>query len=210
MRRRLHNPFFRHFVRAVLGLAVLALLFAPGGAVAEDTKAKPKPRNLREMGERLTALAIQIQKLIEVASKDPDEARIDLYRSYTPKQMKKTRGRVRAEDIVGYMLDPKKHFDVRQKAWKALQEGAQFRGDPELSKTEKQGTKSKRAHFCERMLTKQLLHEDRIARKMVGDLLTTLWFGRRSGIAEIDRYSPTDEKTWKPARRRWNTYLRKN
>ncbi len=198
----------------LVGSVVLVLVCLVPAAAREAPVSgpalRPAPRNLREIEERLDGLARRITKLIEAANQDPDEARIRLYEGYTEPELKKTRGRVRAEDLVRYMLDPAKNFKVRQHAWKALQAGAQFRGDPDLSKSEKQGTKSRRAWFCEKHLVKQLLNKDRLARKFVHDLLMVLWFGKRSGLPEIDRYNANDEKTWSPARKRWIRYLRKN
>jgi len=196
----------------VFGCLILACLVSAlaKGAPKTAAVARPAPRNLREIDERLSGLARRITKLVEAARRDPDEARIKLYAGYSRDEMKKTRGRVRAEDLVAYMLAPGKDFNVRQLAAKTLQEGAQFRGDPELSKTEKQGTKSRRAWFCDKFLAKALLSNDRFARKFAHDLLLALWFGVRSGLPEIDRYDANDQKTWAPARKRWIRYLRKN
>ncbi|MDJ0520446.1 MAG: hypothetical protein QNJ90_00070 [Planctomycetota bacterium] len=192
--------------RALPTLLILAVVAVSFQASAAPSRAAPK--NLRELGQRLDDVAVRIQNIVEEASKDPDAARIKLYSSYTPDQMKRTRGRVRAEDLVEWMLDPKKNFvTVRQAAAKALQEGAQFRGDPELSRTEKQGSKSRRAWFCEKHLIKQLAHEDRISRALVSDLLKKLWGS--TGLVEITRYNPSNEKTWKPAIKAWRRYLKR-
>ena len=191
-----------------LGLVVVALAFGLR-ASADPASPRPGPKNLRELGERLVDVAGRIQKVIEEASKDPDAARIKLYVGYTPEQMKRTRGRVRAEDLVDWMVDPTKNFvTVRQPAALALQEGAQFRGDPELSRTEKQGTRSKRAAFCDKFLVRHLDHDDSVARKLVHELLKKLW--GVTGLTEIDKYSPQNDKTWKPAIKKWHLYLKKN
>lgn len=197
-------------MRRVLFCALIAAVLALAlQASAAPAPSRPAPKNLRELGERLDDLAFRIQKIINEAGKDPDAARIKLYTSYTPDQMKKVRGRVRAENLVEWMLDPKKNFiTVRRPAQRALQEGAQFRGDPELSRSEKQGTKTKRAYFCNKYLVEHLAHADRISRALVGELLRKLW--GVTGLAEIDRYNPVDEKTWKPAIKKWRQYLKKN
>ncbi len=196
---------------ALLVLAVLALGLQASAAPDPEAAAPkvPAPKNLREVGDRLDELSVRIAKIVEEARKDPDTARIKLYTSYTPDQMKKTRGRVRAEDLVRWMVDPKKNFTtVRQAAQRALQEGAQFRGDPELSRGEKQGSRSKRAYFTEKHLIKHLGDDDRLARALVHDLLKKLW--GTTGLPEIDRYSPLNDKTWRPAIKKWPKFLKKN
>ena len=190
-------------------LLILTVVAVALPASSAPIPARPTPKNLRELGERLDDLAVRIQRVIEEANKDPDAARIKLYASYTPDQMKKTRGRVRAEDLVEWMLDPTKNFKtVREAAAKAIQEGAQFRGDPELSRTDKQGSKSRRAYFCEKHLIKHLAHENRISRGLVQDLLKRLWGA--TGMPEIARYNPSNDKTWKPAIKKWRQYLKRH
>ena len=196
----------RRILACVLVSAVLAVSLQ---ASAAPDAGRLAPKNLREVGERLDDLASRIQSIVEEASKDPDALRIEIYASYTPDQMKKTRGRVRAEDLVKWMVDPTKNFlTVREAAMKALKEGAQFRGDPDLSRSLKQGSRSRRAYFCEKFLIKHLASDNRLTRGLVHQLLTDLW--GNTGITEINRYKPNIASTHKPAIRKWPRFLRRN
>jgi len=178
-----------------------------GVAYAED---KPKPpASLRELGDRLIKLAKRIDKLIKEASKDADEARIDEYMGYSTAQLKKIRGRVRAQDLVLFMVDATKHIDLRTKAMEALHEGAAIRKDPELSEDEKQGSRTKRSAFCKTHLLKHLRHENRYSRALTQKLLLALWRPSPQVHPVITAYRALNEDTWKPAQRAWDKFLKR-
>jgi hypothetical protein len=200
----------RRVLPIVVVLAVGALALQ---GTAAPVPTRPAPKNLRELGVRLDAVAVRIQQIVEAASRDPDAARIKQYASYGPEQMKKTRGRVRAEDLVEWMLDSKKNFiTVRQAAAQAILARARQRSDPELSTSEKQGSRTRLAHFCEKHLVKHLAHDSRMTRGLVHALLDALlenpWGS--TGFPEIQRYGVDAEKTWRPAIKKWRLFLKKH
>ncbi len=199
--------------RALPIVVALALGALPLQGTAAPVPTRPAPKNLRELGARLDAVAVRIQQIVEAASRDPDAARIQQYVNYGPEQMKRTRGRVRAEDLVEWLLDPKKNFiTVRQAAAQAILSRARLRTDPELSITEKQGSRSRLAFFCDKHLVKHLAHDSRMTRGLVhallDALLAKLWAS--TGLPEIQRYNVDDEKTWKPAIKKWRQFLKKH
>ena len=178
-----------------------------GVAYAED---KPKPpASLRELGDRLIELAKRIEKLIKEAEKDADEATIDEYMGYSTAQLKKIRGRVRAQELVGFMVDATKHIDLRTKAMQALHEGAFIRNDPELSDDEKQGSRTKRSAFCKTHLLKHLRHLNRYSRALTQQLLMKLWRPSSQVYPVIAAYKALNEDTWKPAQRAWDKFLKR-
>lgn len=209
--------------RALAPLLLLALLVAP--AAADDAPIgvrKPMPKRLDALEARLSALQTKIDGLVAAANRDPAEIKIAMYLNYTPKQMKKTRGRVRAEDLVTFMVDASKDFQtVRMPAFEALKRGARVKGDPELSNSEKQGPRTKRAHFCWKEVAPCLKDDkrgsgrdavmlDRIARKLAHDLLVEFYPRARNTHPEIRIYNPDGESgNWKSAYNAWVRYLKK-
>ena len=191
----------------VLLLLVLPCFFA--AAVPVEAKEAPPPKSLSELGERLNELAQRIQKLIEEASKDADELKIEEYENYSSKQLKKTRGRVRAQELVAYMVDKTKNFKVRKRAQKAIHQGGAIRNDPELSTDEKAGSRTKRSAFCKSHLLEHLQHEDRNSRGLTQELLLLFWPVSRNRNPEILAYNADREDTWKNAKRAWGKYLGK-
>ncbi|MDF1701798.1 MAG: hypothetical protein P1V36_11635 [Planctomycetota bacterium] len=194
-----------------------ALLFAgPGTAVAADGPLgvrKPMPKTLKSLEARLGDLQQRIDKLVEAASRDAAERWIEIYRKYTPKELKKTRGRVRVKQLVGYMVDKDQNFQtVREAARKAIHDGGRFRGDPDLSDSEKQGPRTKRAHFCWKELAPYLKDEniDRVGRKLVNDLLNQFYGQAARTHPEIRIYNQDTSGTWKPAYNAWVRFLKKS
>lgn len=195
--------------KSILLLLLLALPISFVGAAPAEAKDPQPPRSLSELGERLNELAQRIQKLIEEASKDADELKIEEYENYSSKQLKKTRGRVRAQDLVTFMVDKTKNFSVRQRAQKAIHQGGAIRNDPELSTDEKAGSRTKRSAFCKSHLLEHLLHEDRTSRALTQELLLLFWPVSRNRNPEILAYNKDREDTWKNAKRAWGKYLGK-
>lgn len=173
-------------------------------AAAADKKA---PKGLTELGKRLTELAKDIAKLVEEANKDPDERKIDVYAKYSSQELKKLRKRLHADDLVKFMVDATKNLKIRQKAREAIEAAAIYKGDPDLSNTEKKGTRTKRAYFCDKFLTKHLKDDNRYTRELTHLLLIKLW-GSANRVPEIAAYSTANDKTWRPAIRQWGKYLR--
>jgi hypothetical protein len=191
----------------VLPLVLLAL--AVSATAAPEDFSAPPPATLKKLGERLERLAMRLRTLIEEASKDPDERKIDIYNAYTSQELKLKRRQVRASDLAGYMVDATKNWNVRVKAQKAIHLGAFQRGDPDLSTVEKQGRKSKRAYFCDKQLIKHLRSEDDPkTRVLVHELLLKLW--RVNNVPEISNYNPNDKDTWRKAYLAWQKYLSRN
>lgn len=195
---------------------IAALLFAgPGTAAAADGPLgvrKPMPKTLKSLEARLGDLQRRIDKLVEAASRDAAERWIEIYRKYTPKELKKTRGRVRVKQLVGYMVDKDQNFQtVREAARKAIHDGGRFRGDPDLSDSEKQGPRTKRAYFCWKELAPYLKDEkiDRLGRKLVNDLLNQFYGQAARTHPEIRIYNQDTDGTWKPAYNAWVRYLKK-
>jgi hypothetical protein len=200
----------RTLVPTALALA-LCLVLARPARTEEQRPAPPAPAGLKELGQRLDELALRIRKLVEEANRDPAERLVDKYSGYSDDELKlRSSKRVDAEMLVDIMVDPKKNHLLREKAQQVLLRGAQVRGDPDLSQTEKQGRQSKRAYFCDRTLVKHLRDEDAVARKLTHDLLMALWRLGAAAAPAISAYNPNDEKTWKPAYNEWKKYLRKN
>ena len=170
------------------------------------------PKDLKELEARLDALNARIAELMAAAQRDPAELKIAAYRKYGPKELKKTRGRIRAEDLVPLMADPTKNFTaVREAAQKAIIDGAKFKGDPDLSDTEKSGRMTKRAGFAYKELTGFLKDKDvdRLTRKLVHDLLCDLYPQARNAHPEVRAYSADGSGTWAPAYNEWRNYLKK-
>ncbi len=206
-------------VSFVLVLALFLLGAQPASAADEPIGVRKRmPKNLAALEKRLDDLGSRISRLLEAANKDPAQQKIEMYKKYTPKELKKTRGRVDAEELVGFMVDKNKDFTiVRQAAMNAIYEGGAFRGDPELSDSEKSGSRTKRAHFCDKQLITYLKNlkvdgkpVDRFARKLVSDLLRKFYPGAERTHPEIRIYNQDNEKTWKSAYNAWYRFLKKN
>jgi hypothetical protein len=172
----------------------------------KDVKPPKRPANLEELGQRLNELAKRIDRLLAEAGKDADERKIDEYVGYSSSRLKKTRGRVRAKDLVVFMVDPSKGYALRQKAQKAIRMGGATRNDPDLST---EGSRTKRAQFSKTQLVKHLKHENRMSRGLVKDLLILFWSPNRVRNPEIMAYAVDKEDTWKPASKAWDQYLKK-
>ncbi len=183
-----------------LALLLVCLLAVPAHA---DTK----PASLKELGRSLDDLAKRIGDLITEAGKDPDERKIQVYLDYTPDQLRIKKREVHVEDLVKFMVDPKKNFNVRIKAKDAIA-GGTLRGDPDLSRAEKKRGMSKRAWFSNQFLVANLDHEDARTRKMCKDLLDNWWRGN-ANVANILAYDVGEKKTWSKAKRAWTKMLRK-
>ena len=198
--------------RFLLGCFALSLLALP--AAADDAPVgvrKPMPKSVKALETQLGTLQKRIDELVKVANRDPAELKIRIYRKYTPKQLKKTRGRVRAEDLVDFMVDKNKNYEtVRKPAMDAILEGGRIRGDPDLSVSEKQGPRTKRAYFCLKKLAPFLKDDevDRVARKLVADLLLE-FFGQGRRISEIRAYNQDNDNTWKSAYNAWVRFLKR-
>ena len=203
-------------VPAFASLALGLLVLPPATSTAADDDApigirKPMPKSVKAIESQLGALQKRIDELVKVANRDPAELKIRIYKKYTAKQLKKTRGRVRAEDLVDFMVDAKKDFEtVRKPAMDAILEGGRIRGDPDLSVSEKQGPRTKRAYFCIKKLLPYLKDDkvDRFARKLVADLLLE-FYGQGKRITEIRAYNQDNENTWKSAYNAWQRFLKK-
>lgn len=193
-------------MRTLLPSLLVLLLGLPAAARAEDDVATPSPANLKELGDRLERLVNNIQSLIEEAKKDPAERQIEIYNAYTKEELHFRRRDVRAALLVEFMVDSKKNFNVRLKAKEAIHLGCYQRPDPDLSTSEKQGRRSKRAYFCDRYLIKHLRdEEDPITRKLVSELLREMW--PVNNVSEITNYKVNEKKTWTPAYQAWKKFL---
>lgn len=198
--------------RVLLACLALSLLALP--AAADDAPVgirKPMPKSVKALEQQLGSLQKRIDELVKVAKRDPAELKIRIYKKYGPKDLKKRRRDVRAEDLVGYMVDKTKNFEtVRKPAMEAILEGGRLRGDPDLSVSEKQGPRTKRAYFCLKKLAPHLKDDetDRMGRKLVSDLLEA-FYGRSRSITEIRAYNVDKDDTWKPAYNAWVKFLRK-
>lgn len=190
---------------ASLCLALLATFILP---VVAEAKPKP-PTSLREVEKRLASLNRRVEALIREANRDPDERKVEEYANYTAQQLKKQRRRIRAADLVKFMLDPKKGFPIRERCMKVIHNAAAIKGDPDLSATEKQGSRTKRSAFCTKYLVKELKNDDRYSRALTDKLLKKLWLV--SHIPEIQSYSPLKSRkaTWDTALREWRKYLKR-
>lgn len=173
----------------------------------KDVKPPKRPANLEQLGRRLNELAKRIDRLLAEAGKDADERKIDEYIGYSSSKLKKTRGRVRAKELVLFMVDATKRVPLRQKAQKAIRMGGATRNDPDLST---EGSRTKRAQFSKTQLVKHLKHENRTSRQLVDELLKLLWIVNRVRHQEIMDYDKDQESTWKAAIGGWNRYLSKN
>ena len=191
--------------RLLLPLLCTASICLFGGVAA----AKDEPGSLKALSERLAALDKQITALLAESKKDPDEWKIREYKGYTAKQLEKTRGRVRARDLIEFMVDTSKNYNIRRMAMEAIHEGG-IRNDPELSTQEKQGPRTKRAHFCKTQVVKLLKADDRSTRGLADELLKKFWVVNRRNHPEIMDYKADKEDTWKAAIRGWDDYLRKS
>lgn len=205
----------------LVGLLGLA---APVGAdEAPIGVRKPVPKSITSLEKGLGALQARIDELVKRAKQDPAELKIALYRKYTPKQMKKTRKRVRAKDLVGFMIDKSQNFEtVRKPAMEALLRGSLL-GDPELSESEKQGSRSKRAAFSDKELVYILIRPndktvsmggekieiDRMSRKLVNDLLKEWYKSAPRTHPEIRIYNQDSDSTWKSAHAAWKRFLKR-
>jgi hypothetical protein len=209
-------------MRRVSFILVLALFVLAGRhASAADEPIgvrKRMPKTVAALEKQLVDLGSRISRLLEAANLDPAQKKIEMYKKYTPKELKKTRGRVRAEDLVAFMVDPSRDFPtVREAAMTAIYEGGAFRGDPELSDSLKSGSRTKRAHFCDKQLLAYLKSPkvggkpvDRFSRKLVNDLLKSFYPGAERTHPEIRIYNPVKDKTWKSAHGAWYRFLKKN
>ena len=212
---------------AAFGLLGAVLLVGARSVQASDSPIgvrKPVPKSIASLEKGLSALQGRIDELVKKANQDPAELKIAIYRNYTPKQMKKTRGRIRAEDIVGFMIDKEQDFSrVREKAKEALIHGARYLNDPDLSEDEKQGSRTKRAAFCDKELIGILKRAnddevstpggkvkiDRLSRKLVNDLLKDWYKSAPRTHPEIRIYNQDSEPTWKSAHSAWKRFLKK-
>lgn len=174
-------------------------------AKGEGVKPPKRPANLEELGQRLNELAARIDKLLIEAAKDVDARAIDEYKNYSAKDLKK-RSRVRARDLVVFMLDSKKDPELRRAAMKAIRNGGVTRSDPDLAL---EGSRTKRAQFCRAELLEHLRHENRRSRSLVDELLRLFWTTNKVRNPEISAFDKDKEPTWKPAWRAWKRYLLK-
>ena len=198
-------------MRIALACLLTFLLLAPAPARAEDPKpVKPQPpATLGEIEQRLGELAKRIADLVAVAKQDPDEIKIAMYAKYGPKDLKSTRGRVRAEDLVDFMSDPAKNFNVREMAMKVLVE-ARWRPDPDLSDEEKKGPYTKRGYFFDKKVAKHLRDDDRASRKLAHELLLAYYGDAAKRLhPEIKAFKDTDVNSCKAARDAWGRFLKK-
>jgi hypothetical protein len=200
-------------VRFVAIAALCALCWVPVHAAEEAPPAPRPPRTLGEMAKRIGDLDQRVTALLALANKDPDERWIDIYKHYSAQEYKKTRGRVTAKDVAGWMADPTKNFNVRQKAKEALIKG-KWKQDPDLSNTEKRGTRTHRANFCWDVLLDYLRSRrgkptDRLARAMAAEVLNAYYPQAKQSSPEIAAYNPDAEGTWNRAWKAWRKYLYK-
>jgi hypothetical protein len=192
-------------MRLSLAFLVAGLVACPFAAPALAAEA---PTSLEGLKQSLDDLARRIDAIIVEANKDPDEHDIDTYEAYSFEEMHQKKRAIRAEKLVGFMVDPEKNFNIRQRAQKAIKEGAQFRGDPDFSRAEKHGPRSKRAYFCDKYLIDHLEHKDAKSRKLTNELLNVLW--RVNSVPAIIAYDVNDKKTWSKSRKAWQRFLRRN
>lgn len=195
-----------------------ALLFLQGSARAADKPEKPlgvrstMPKSIGTLQGQLARLALRLEKVVEEARRDEAELKIAIYLKYPPKELKKTRGRVRAEDLLAWMVDKTKNPEtVRKPALEALIKGAQLRGDPDLSNDEKRGPYTKRAYFCWREAAPYLKDDkiDRLGRDFVRQFLEKLYPQAERQNPEIRIYHADREPTWGAAYSAWVRFLKK-
>ena len=192
------------FHACLTGLLLALLLVSP--AAADDKL----PGSLREMNERLAKLDKQIEALLAESKKDADLPKIIEYENYTSKQLEKTRGRVRAKDLVVFMADAPKNFKVRERAKNAIANGAAVKSDPELSTQDKQGSRTRRSAFAKSHLVKLLRADDRSTRALTDQLLKQLFAPNRRNNPEILAYKVDKDDTHRAAVTAWNKFLAKN
>ncbi len=178
----------------------------PGAAAARTPPGPARPGSLRALKKRLAELIKSIEQVIAEARRDPDEALIDIYLAYSPKELKLRKRPVDAEVLLRIMVDPKNKPDLREKARAALL-GGTLRGDIDLSRDHKKAGMTNRAWFCRHRVADHLKDDGREARQLTNKLLTD-WY-RPRGISGILGYKYDEKKTWGRAITAWKKELKK-
>ncbi len=177
----------------------------PGGPTVPDDW--PLPTTVREAQQRITDLSRALDRMAVEANRDPRERLITQYGAYTPQELERTRGRIRAEQIVEWMVDPALNLKtVREPAQRALVDAVLKGADPDLTTDKKSGGMTVRARFFLRMVVPHLRHDDAIARKLTSDLLKEVF--RPGGVADIHAYKVDDKDTWTKAKNAWEKLLK--
>lgn len=189
-------------MRNLLLVALALLLFAPSARAAE-------PASLEELEQRLVRATNKLKALVEEAARDPRERKLEEYLRYSTKQMKEKK-RVRAEDIVQWMADPKADFHLRQACKEALKKGAQLLDDPDLSSNIKKRPGTNRGYFFAKFVVPLIAEkDDRNTRTLAHALLKDI-YGRVPSVPDIFNYNAdAGTSNWKKAVDAYKRHLRK-
>ncbi len=191
-------------------LSVLLLLFAVVAPVATaEDEAPPTvaPTSLDELKDVLGGLAQRLGRLIEIAEKDPRHEIVDRYVAQMEEDFK-SRGRVKAKELVEIMENEEASPDVRVRAKDALASNTAKTFDPDLL-VEKGQTKP-RNRFCLQQLVPLLKKDDPQTRTLAQQLLL-LYFREGQRDPSIGMFKPQSATKGERdrAKKAWIRFLRK-
>ena len=203
----------RTLILLLCSAPLLALWLGSVWAADGPSRAAP-PADLKELADQVIEVTRELDDLVNLASTDPRQVRVDMYNAYKPTDMKARRakdGAVFAEELVEIMKDSKAPFTLRRQARDALKRGTTITSDPELSGDIKKRPGTNRGYFY-RVHVVPLLADKRDAklRKLTQELLASV-FGEMQQERAIFKYDPSKAgaKTWVPAKRAWGKHLLK-
>lgn len=192
--------------------AVLVLAFAWGvPARAEDLPqpaAGAGPTTIDEVEEALTRLTERLERLFELAAKDPRFRVIETYTSYSIEDFGSSRRPVKAADLLDIVKDSEAPTALRDKAYEALTAREAIRFDPDLQMSRGQSGKP-RNDWCRKHVTKLLYDKDQATREFAHRLLRGFYPDLRNAGVVRD-YDPAKgtRTQWKRASAYWNKELR--
>lgn len=192
--------------------AGLLLGTGPGQAFAEEPAAPPRlldvAKDIADLTARIEALAKRLADVLLEANRDPDERKVDEYLNYSAAEMQKTKKNVDAEQLVGWMTDPKRDFNFRVRCKDALLQGMR-RGDVDLTIKTKVRKQTMRGYFFRRNIVPMLTDADDQNNRAWGDSLLKEVFPSERSTPEVAAYDIKEKGTWSKAAAAWRKALEK-
>jgi hypothetical protein len=189
-------------VRAV----VAALVVLPAlAASAAPTPPAPSPRGAKALTAALRDAEARLGRLVALAKVDPRIDEIRAYLAYGNMEWAATKRPVTVERLLAIATDPAAPPEIREQAAAALGSTNAKQSDPDLS-TDGKGARRPRAAFSLKVAN-FLVADEVMSRGLASKILFALWPGAND--AAMFQYDARREKTWKPARKSWQDYLRK-
>ena len=192
------------FVPLVCGL----LAVVAGGVPARaDT--------LDDLDKVLEDTVRRLNDLKDLAGKDERDALVDKYANYTAEDFKNRKREVKAKLLAEIIGSPGAPHELKLKAKNILLSAPVKDLVPDLKSDQPGGRMSPRAMFANEELVKLLRAKEekgssdslRLARGIADEILKK-WFKPPSTIFDIGEYDEDKEKTWKPAVKAWQNFLR--